>query len=261
MPQAKGYVDAEYLAIAGSMMVPTKERSYELMRLQPGSRVLDLGCGPGTDTLRLGEIVGAAGEVHGADHDASMVARANQRAEAAGLGCRVTHRQADAGALPWPDGTFDASRSERMFQHLLDPERAFSELVRVTRPGGWVVVLDGDWSTFTIESDEIEIERRLVRFHAEHMVNNPYSGRRLSRMFRSRGLRDISIDVWPVLITDYALARRIARLDQIEREALAAGVIDEAQAGRWRASLERAASIDGFFASTNGVTVAGRKAD
>jgi ubiquinone/menaquinone biosynthesis C-methylase UbiE len=146
-----------------------------------------------------------------------------------------------------------------MFQHLLKPEQAFSEMVRVTRPGGWVVVLDGDWGTFTIDSDEIELERRLVRFHAEHMINNPYSGRWLHRLFRSRNLQDISIEVRPVFETDYALARRMMRLDQIEQEALAAGVIDEDESRRWQASLQRGTAQTGFFVSVNGVTVAGRK--
>ena len=156
------------------------------MHLRPGQKILDLGCGPGIDTLALSHFVGPAGEVHGADHDAAMVAQANQRAEAAGVGARVRHRQADATDLPWPANFFDASRSERVFQHLLDPEKAFAEMVRVTRPGGWVVVLDGDWATFSIYSDEVELERRLVRFHAERMINNPYSGRALHHLFRSQ---------------------------------------------------------------------------
>jgi SAM-dependent methyltransferase len=260
MERAKGYVDAGYLDAAAKMMLPSKQRSYELMRLAPGHKVLDLGCGPGTDTLALGAIVGATGEVHGADHDAAMVAQANERARAAGVGAFVSHRQADATALPWADGTFDASRSERMFQHLTAPDAAFAELVRVTRPGGRVVVLDGEWSTLTIDSDETGIERRIVRVHAERMMNNPHSGRRLLRMFRGAGLQDVTLEVWPVVMTDYRLARKMMRLDQIEQVALDAGVVEAEELQRWRASLERAAAVDGFFASTNGMTVAGSKA-
>jgi SAM-dependent methyltransferase len=259
MSEPKGYVDAEYLDVVAKLMEPAKRRSYALMQLRPGERVLDLGCGPGIDTIALSEMVGPTGEVHGADHDAAMVAQANGRAEAAGVSARVLHRQADAAALPWPDAFFDAARSERVFQHLLAPEEAFAEIVRVTRPGGTIVVLDGDWATFTIESDEIELERRLLRFHAEHMINNPYSGRGLLRMFNRRGLEDVGFEVWPVVVTDHALARRVSRLDFIEQQALAANAIDASEAARWRASLERAAALDGFFSSVNGVMVYGRK--
>jgi SAM-dependent methyltransferase len=200
------------------------------MHLEPGYKVLDLGCGPGIDTLALSHIVGPQGEVHGADYDAAMVAEAQQRAEASGVSAWVSHREADASALPWVDAFFDASRSERVFQHLLRPEQAFAEMVRVTRPGGWVVVLDSDWGTFTIDSDEAETERRLVRFHAEHKMNNPYSGRMLHRLFRSQQLQQISVEVCPVFLTDYGLARKILRLDQMEGEALAAGAINDSEA-------------------------------
>jgi SAM-dependent methyltransferase len=260
-PRPNGYVDVDYLAIVARLMRAPKERSYALLELRTGHKVLDLGCGPATDTIALARLVGPAGEVHGADHDAAMIEQANRRARNAGVGAYVRHRKADAVALPWPDGFFDATRSERVFQHLLEPDRAFAELVRVTRPGGRIVILDGDWATFTVESDETAIERRLARFHAEQMIHNPYSGRRLRGLFGSHGLRDVTTEVWPVLVTDYASARRVSRLEDIEREALAAGVIDRNESERWRASLERAEARNGFFCCINGVMTAGRKLD
>lgn len=259
MSEAKGYVDADYLDAVAQLLAPAKLRSYELMHLAAGQRVLDLGCGPGTDTLALSARVGESGEVHGADRDAQMVARANDRARAAGLAARVMHRQADATALPWPDQHFDACRSERLFQHLAQPDRAFVEMVRVTRRGGWIVVVDADWASFTIDSDEPELERRLVRFHVEHSMHNPFSGRMLRRMFRGHGLQGLVMEVVPIVMTDCALARRMLRLDQIAEAARAAGAFDEHELSRWQASLARAASADSFFASTNGVTLAGRK--
>jgi SAM-dependent methyltransferase len=259
MRQPKGYVDAEYLALVARLMDAPKQRSYALLQLRSGDRVLDVGCGPATDTIALARLVGPGGEVHGADHDPAMVEQANRRAREAGVGERVSHRQADAGALPWPDGYFDATRSERLLQHLLEPERAFAEMVRVTKPGGRIVVLDGDWASFSVDSDEAEIERRLARFHAEHMINNPYSGRTLRRLFGSHGLRDVTTEIWPVYVTDYASARRVSRLEMMEQEALAAGVIDADEARRWRASLERVEAVDGFFCNINGIMVAGRK--
>ncbi len=259
MSEPKGYVDAAYLDAVARLLAPSKQRSYKLMRLQPGHKVLDLGCGPGTDTLPLADFVGASGEVHGVDHDAQMVLQANQRAQAAGVAARVVHRQADAAALPWPNDFFDSCRSERVFQHLPDADRALAEMVRVTRPGGWVVVVDADWASFTIDSDEPELERRLVRFHVEHSMHNPFAGRTLRRLFSRQQLQELTLVVLPVVLTDCALARKMLRLDHIAQEAQAAGVIDADELGRWQASLDRSASTDGFFASTNGVTLAGRK--
>ena len=85
MSQPKGYVDADYLDAAARLMAPSKRRSYELMHLEPGHRVLDVGCGPGSDTLSINKLVGPAGEGYGADYDAQMVAQANERAHQACL--------------------------------------------------------------------------------------------------------------------------------------------------------------------------------
>jgi ubiquinone/menaquinone biosynthesis C-methylase UbiE len=257
MAHGKAYVDIAYLRLAAEAMSEPKRRSYELMALQPGGRALDLGCGPGTDTLALAAIVGPRGEVHGVDHDASMVDAANERAELAGIAGRVLHHCADAAALPWRDGAFDASRSERVFQHMDAPQAAFAELLRVTRRGGSIVVLDTDWGSFSIDADEPEIERRLVQFHAEQMMTNPYSGRALHRLFHRGGLLDLVVEIWPVLLTDVAQARALFGLDGIEQHALAAGVIDADESRRWRARLARAEAGEAFYASTNLVMVAG----
>ena len=255
----KCYVNTDYLNAAAALAAHIKQQSFERMAMQVGARVLDLGCGPGTDTVTLGRMVGPDGEVHGVDYDVVMVREADTRAKAEKVDGWVSHHHASAAALPWPSGYFDACRSERVFQHLLDPERAFDEILRVTRPGGQLVVIDTDWATLTIDTDETELERRLVQFHAAHMMNNPYSGRHLHRMFCRRGLQDIRINVHPVFITDVAIARQILRLDHLAVEALAAGVIDDGQSSRWQASLSRAAASDGFFASANAVLVSGQK--
>ena len=259
MCSPKGYVNAEYLNAAAALVAGVKQQSFERMAVSKGARVLDLGCGPGTDTVALGRIVGPKGEVHGVDYDVAMVREADLRAKADAVDAWVSHHHASATALPWPSGYFDACRSERVFQHLLDPERAFDEILRVTKSGGQVVIIDTDWATLTIDTDETDLERRLVQFHATHMMNNPYSGRHLHRMFHRRGLQDIAVNVHPVFITDVAVARQILRLDHVAVEALAAGVIDAGESLRWQASLSRAATTGGFFASANAVLVSGRK--
>ncbi len=259
MCSPKGYVNADYLNAAAALVAGIKQQSFERMAVSKGARVLDLGCGPGIDTVALGRIVGSHGEVHGVDYDVAMVREADTRAKAERVDAWVSHHHASATALPWPSGYFDACRSERVFQHLLDPERAFDEILRVTKSGGQLVIIDTDWATLTIDTDETDLERRLVQFHATHMMNNPYSGRHLHRMFHRRGLQDIAVNVHPVFITDVAIARQILRLDHVAVEALAAGVIDAGESLRWQASLSRAATTGGFFASANAVLVSGRK--
>ena len=59
-----GHVDSTYLDMAAQILTAAKRRIYELMGLQVGHRVLDLGCGPASDTIALADLVRETGEVH-----------------------------------------------------------------------------------------------------------------------------------------------------------------------------------------------------
>jgi ubiquinone/menaquinone biosynthesis C-methylase UbiE len=238
-------------------MLEFKQKSYACMRIQPGDSVLDVGCGPGSDTIHLAQQVGASGEVFGLDYDPDMVTEANRRVLDAGLGEVVKHQQGDAASLPFPDERFHACRSERLFQHLLFPERALFEMARITKPGGRVVVLDTDWGTLSIHTSLPEIERRVVQYSNEACLNNGYSGRRLPLLFAAQGFRNISVEVLPYQITNHGLCREVIVLDHREQEAIAAGSIRQDELDQWHEDLEALDLAGGFFASFNLVLVAG----
>ena len=259
MIQAKGYVYSENLQAWADRLSADKQRTYEFMHLQPGDQVLDVGCGPGMDTLLLAQLVGPTGQVVGVDADAVMIAEANQRAAQAGVSAWCHHDQHDALALPFHTGAFTACRSERLFQHLVNPAAALAEMIRVTRPGGWVVVLDTDWGTRSIDTDEIDIERRLVRFETEHMNHNGYAGRQLYRLFRRQQLVDVVLEMRPVHSTSYPFMRQGMQMEDCEAKALAAGVVTAEELQRWRCSLAHADAEGVFFCSLLMTLVAGRK--
>ncbi len=259
MAQPKGYADTEYLRAAGNQLNLIKQRSYALMQIQSGHKVLDLGCGPGTDTIPLGPLVGVNGHVIGGDYDGAMIAEAERRAEQASVNAWVRHQQVDAVSLPFATDYFDSCRSERLFQHLLNPAQALSEMIRVTKPGGWVVVLDTDWGTWSTDSDDSDIERRLARFMAESYLHNGYSGRKLYRLFKQQNLADITYDVFPLATPNYALARQITQAERSEQQALKAGVISAEELQRWQSGLEQANEEGIYFSSVNLLMIAGRK--
>jgi ubiquinone/menaquinone biosynthesis C-methylase UbiE len=229
------------------------------MQIQPGHKVLDLGCGPGTDTIPLAPLVGVNGQVIGADYDEAMIAEAEQRAGQAGVNTWVRHKRVDAMSLPFETGYFDSCRSERLFQHLSNPVQALSEMTRVTKSGGWVAVVDADWGSLSTDSDETDIERRLARFLAESSLHNGYSGRKLYRLFKQQNLADISFEVFPIAIPNPALARQTTQAERIEQEALKAGVITREELHRWQTGLEQADSEGVYFCSVNVMLFAGRK--
>src|SRR5512135_1251731 len=182
MDRPKGYVSPEYLQSVGAFLGHLKQRTYSCMKIREGDAVLDVGCGSGIDTIALARIVGATGQVFGVDHDPEMIAEADQRAQKEGVSAWVRHRQGDATSLPFDTGTFDACRSERLFQHLPDPALVLNEMVRVTKAGGTVVVLDADWGSLSTDTAEVDVERRLSRFDAEQFLKNGFAGRQLYRL-------------------------------------------------------------------------------
>ena len=99
-----------------------------------GQTLLELGCGPGFYACRLAARF-AHLQVLGIDRAEQQLRRARARAAARQLtNCRFA--AADACAVPWPAGTFDAVIAARLFTILPEPERALAEMHRVLRPGG-----------------------------------------------------------------------------------------------------------------------------
>ena len=157
------------------------------LRLAPGRRVLDVGCGMGDDVFAIAERVGPSGSVVGADVSEAMIEEARRRTPA---GAPVSFQVADARALPFPDGAFDGVRAERLLMHVPEVPRAVAEMARVVRPGGRVSVFDFDWDTMVIDGADRDTTRAVVRSFSDHMKNG-WIGRQLPRLFTESGLVDV----------------------------------------------------------------------
>ena len=259
MAKPKGYVDAEYLEAAGKMSFPHKTKSYELMQIREGDQVLDVGCGPGIDTINLAQFVKSTGKVVGVDNDQEMIILADKRAESAGVSDRVSHRRADAAQIPFEANVFDSCRCERLFQHLTQPEKALKEMIRVTKSGGWVVVLDTDWGTLSVDTPEPDIARRLWDLHAAKITNNGFAGRKLYCMFKQQELTEIEVEPYVVHSNDYGFARWMICADELEQLALSSGVISTEELDRLNEGFNKADEEGTYFGTLGGVMVAGCK--
>ena len=110
--------------------------------LQPGEKILDVGCGTGAVTLPAKVRVGKSGEAAGIDPAPEMITVARQKASRAGL--EIDFRVGVIESLPFPDGTFDAVTSSLMMHHLPENVRAkgMAEILRVLKPGGRLLIAD-----------------------------------------------------------------------------------------------------------------------
>jgi arsenite methyltransferase len=114
---------------------------FSLGRLEPGERVLDLGCGAGTDSLVSSLMVGSEGSVTGIDMTPEMLEKA--RAGAAELGARnVTFVEGEAERLPFEGESFDVVISNGVIDLIPDKDAVFGEIHRVLGPGGRIQIAD-----------------------------------------------------------------------------------------------------------------------
>ena len=139
-----GVYDLMNTAMTAGLHHRWRARAADLARVGPGSRVLDVATGTGDLALELAGRVGPRGEVVGSDFSEGMLDRARLKAAAppAGSGVRARFEWADAMALPYDDGTFDAATVGFGARNFDDLSRGLSEMARVVRPGGRVVVLE-----------------------------------------------------------------------------------------------------------------------
>lgn len=174
-------------------------RSLERLRLTgltAGARVLDAGCGSGAVDDSILEIVGPDGSVVGMDAVKDHVEAAALRfAGQPNASFRV-------GTLPetgLPDGSFDYVWSQYVFEYLRDPLAALHELVRVTRPGGKVVVADIDGVGLGNWPQPAKVTEGLARFEAALSQTgfDLFVGRKLFSFYREAGLRDIRVHLHP----------------------------------------------------------------
>lgn len=168
---------------------------FLLPHLQPGMRLIDAGCGPGSITLGLARRI-APGEAVGVDMSAESLADARALAQA-GDAANVRFVDGDAYALPFADGTFDAGFAHALLQHLRDPLSALRELRRVVRPGGVVGVADADYAGGMMWPDYPELRRWLEITLALRTRDGgtPTVGRQLRALLAEAGFAQVDVTV------------------------------------------------------------------
>jgi ubiquinone/menaquinone biosynthesis C-methylase UbiE len=119
-------------------LAPAQETLLEMVRLEPGERVLDIACGTGLVAFRAAEAVGREGSVLATDISDSMVGIVARTAAARDLP-HVTARRMDAEELHVDDASFDAVLCALGLMYVPDPVVAMEEMHRVLRPGGRAV--------------------------------------------------------------------------------------------------------------------------
>jgi ubiquinone/menaquinone biosynthesis C-methylase UbiE len=252
--EASQYVS--YLEHTTARLRDLSRARYDLLNLRPGDHVLDLGCGLGEDSRELASFVAPRGKVTGVDSSAAMISQARQRSRR--FGRAVRFEVGDAHQLKFASATFSSCWSERVLQHLADPAQAVKEMVRVTRPGGRIVLFEPDHSTLVVDAADRNITRKIVMTLADS-IRSSWIGRALLGLLNANGLTDVLIIPTPLVSYSLTNTNKLLRLDATAKAAVQQGLITGDQSKQWFADLRQRQAQGSFFACLLCFTAVGRK--
>jgi ubiquinone/menaquinone biosynthesis C-methylase UbiE len=252
--EASEYVS--YLEHTGERLRELSRARYELLELRSGDHVLDVGCGLGEDTRGLAAQVAPGGKVFAIDSSAAMIVEARKRSRK--FGRAIKYAVGDAHHLEFPPASFAACWSERVLQHLSDPARAVEEMVRVTKPGGRLVLFEPDHSTLVIDATDRATTRSIVLTLADS-IRSSWIGRELFGLSKANGLDDVTIIPTPLISYSLTNTTELLRLDATARAAVERGIITRKAATQWFADLRKRQAAGRFFGCLLCFTAVGRK--
>jgi len=223
-----------------------------------GSRVLEVGCGIGAQTLTLATNSPKAKFIS-IDVSETSLAQARLALLNSGL-TNVTLRQADIFDLPFKPASFDHVFICFVLEHLREPAAALQALKAVLKPGGTITVIEGDHGSAYFHPDS-EFARRAIGCQIElqsRAGGNANIGRALYPLLQQAGFAEVQVSprmVYadanrPDLVEGFTKKTFTAMIQGVRQQALDAGLMSEADFDQGLADLRRSAQEGGVFCYT-----------
>lgn len=162
--------------------------------LPDACQVLDVGCGTGEFAARVARLYPRA-QITGVDVEASSLATA--RVRYTDVAARLSFEPGDAFHMRFADASFDLVACRHVTQAVPDVEKLLAELLRVTRPGGWLHVLSEDYAMLHMMSGPLDPDvfwREGPVNYTAHTGTDARIGRKTWSLLRQLGLQQLRVD-------------------------------------------------------------------
>lgn len=168
--------------------------AFLLPHLKPSMKILDVGCGPGTISCDLAEIV-SSGSVVGIDVAHEVLGQAREAASDKRLANITFEVENVLEGLSYKANTFDVVYCHQILLHLPDPIKSLQEMKRVCRPGGFVAAREGDWQSvlFYPSNNGVELYKDTVAKIYRAAGGSDIAGRQLQAWARKAGFASDTI--------------------------------------------------------------------
>lgn len=243
---AVGQVPTYIEALQAFDQIPQLQELKEIERAQlnPGSSVLDIGCGFGLETERLARIAGPGARICGVDKSGQFILEARRRAESAGLS--INYATGSAEDLHFPDASFDHVRAERLLIYLDPVEPVLAQMRRVLRPGGTLALIEPDFGTTTANVSDRSLLRRVMAHEADTAVAQSWLPGRLPALLNQLAFQTVSISTRVVILPQHLAMEYLGGAAQ---KAATAGVISNKELDGWNGEIGDLGALNQLCAS------------
>ncbi len=226
-----------------------RERYFDRVELPSRGRIHELGCGTGAVCRAIASRPGFQGTIVGSDLSAILIEKAKKLSAEAKLQ-NIEFYQADGQGSDAHEGQYDMVLAHTVISHVADPMAFLQEALRLTKPGGKVVIHDGDYASMTFRTQNPELDDKMPGLFMKAIVANPYVMREMPRLLQglnvevTQAIADVVFEVGGgEFFSNFA--KSYAPI------AIAAGTVEEADATAWNQSIARALAENTFFGSCN----------
>lgn len=218
------------------------------LSLQRGESVLDAGCGTGLLLELMAQSVGSTGVAQGVDYSNDMLAMARRRC---GDLPQASLARASVEKLDFDSDSFDAVSCTQVLLYVDEVRQALSEMARVLKPGGRLVIVETDWDGAILHSSDSAMTRKIFD-NWDQAVSNPNLPRRLKPLLANAGLSRIQFQTVPIVNTQYSdIEFSRSMVGNFADVAIKHDVISKEQAEAWKSDLQALADNGEYFFAVN----------